>query len=53
MAVCDAWVTKNIEKRTGVYTPVYRLYNAYIQDNPGDYMDIGQVKDRLLKFMIC
>ncbi|XP_064113324.1 uncharacterized protein LOC135219984 isoform X2 [Macrobrachium nipponense] len=41
-AACDAWVTQKVEDRSGVHTPVYLLYNAYIKDNPDDYMDIGQ-----------
>ncbi|XP_066987263.1 uncharacterized protein [Macrobrachium rosenbergii] len=41
-AACDAWVTQKVEDRPGVHTPVYLLYNAYIKDNPDDYMDIGQ-----------
>ncbi|KAK7083579.1 hypothetical protein SK128_001896, partial [Halocaridina rubra] len=41
-AACDAWVTINVLDTPGENTPVYQLYNAYINDNPDDYMDIGQ-----------
>ena len=40
---CNAWLDKNVEKKIGVDTPVFEIYNSYISDNPDDYMDIGQV----------
>ncbi|XP_042222745.1 uncharacterized protein LOC121867050 isoform X2 [Homarus americanus] len=40
--VCDDWVAEQVENRPGASTPVCELYNAYIEDNPHHYMDIGQ-----------
>ncbi|XP_045615355.1 uncharacterized protein [Procambarus clarkii] len=41
-AVCDAWMQKQVVESPGIDTPVCNLYTAYIQDNPDNYVDIGQ-----------
>ncbi|XP_071530605.1 uncharacterized protein [Panulirus ornatus] len=41
-AACDRWVSKSLLDRKGASTPIYQLYNSYIENNPDSYMDIGQ-----------
>lgn len=42
-SVCEKWIQEALEEKEGEVTPVYVLYNAYLKDNPQQYLDIAQV----------
>ncbi|KAK7074867.1 hypothetical protein SK128_010048 [Halocaridina rubra] len=39
---CELWISEHVIDEKGTDTPVHMLYNSYLEDNPNDYMDIGQ-----------
>ncbi|XP_037792337.1 uncharacterized protein LOC119587725 isoform X3 [Penaeus monodon] len=41
-SVCEKWIQEALEEKEGEVTPVYVLYNAYLKDNPQQYLDIAQ-----------
>ncbi|XP_042869454.1 uncharacterized protein LOC122251512 isoform X3 [Penaeus japonicus] len=41
-SVCETWIQESLEEKEGAVTPVFVLYNAYLKDNPEQYLDIAQ-----------